>query len=125
MENKAVECALKSLAWKALECASQYSVSDYEVAVESDGVKVIVRIVPTTASVQGLWLSSMEKMVLGVLRSEGKAIKGKVVAKRIGMSYNTQLKYVLLNMEERQLINHSKRDGYWVGDVGDIGMMAV
>ena len=124
MENKAAECALKSLAWKALEYASQYSVSDCEVAVENDGVKVIVRIVPATASIQGLWLSSMEKMVLDVLRKEGKAIQGKVVAKRIGMSYNTQLKYVLLNMEERRLINHSKRDGYWV-DMGDVGTMAV
>ncbi len=128
MVRKSVECELKALAWKALGVASESLADDCRVIVEDGDLRVIVQIAPTTATVAnpGLWLSETEGRVLAILRHADTPMSGKMIAARLKMRYDTRLKYLLLNMEERELIRHTPNRGYEIGKwMGDVGGMAV
>lgn len=58
----------------------------------------------------GMYLSPLEAQVCGVL-SAG-PLSGKQIAAAMRREYNTALKYLLSNLEERNVLAHDAREGY-------------
>jgi hypothetical protein len=69
--------------------------------------------------VNGRFLSDLECAIVNVLLAggclpseDGPALSGKQIAARLGREYNTQLKYVLTELNLRDVIDHTSNEGY-------------
>lgn len=62
--------------------------------------------------VPGRFLSDAEAAVVNALSGSAERINGKQLAARVSREYDTKFKHLLLNLEEREVIDHAPGDGY-------------
>jgi hypothetical protein len=69
---------------------------------------------PAPAPASGPWLffSPAEEAVRAALAAAGRPLAGKQIAARVGTRYDSPLKYLLMNLEERRVITHTPKEGY-------------
>jgi hypothetical protein len=81
------------------------------VEVNHDGLRVLVVVdateqggKPGPAKYPGRFLSDAELLVWRAL--DGKTLTGQAIADAVGRPYDTKLKHLLMNLEDREVIHH-------------------
>lgn len=122
--RRRLRSAVKAQAYSLLSSIPEAPSRPVSVAASDGTVRVMVVVSgidgPAAAGVapegvKGLFLSPIEAAIVNALQAAGGvALSGKVLASRVSQEYDTRMKYVLVNLEDRQVISHESGQGYRV-----------
>lgn len=113
---------VKAQAYSLLSSLSEAPGKPVTIVARDGDIRVIVTVAPegvpvdagaAPEGVKGIFLSPIEAAIVNALKAAmGAALSGKVIAARVSQEYDTRLKYLLVNLEERQIIEHEHGAGY-------------